>query len=757
MRRCLSVMLAVICVMVSVLTIGGTTAQAATGKESSYTYLNRGLCKEYTIHDKKEMSGVVDKFPKTLQINDKNGKVREVAVTWAPTEDVQNTDRFYYVFVPTVKEDAGVEVSFTEGEEPYIMVWIEPTDSKYSNGSAELLGALPGGSNEEKCFLFLKNVIGFNTAICCGILSNIKAESAFNPNALGDKGTSYGICQWHNSKYDKRWDKLKNFCAGYGMDWQSLEGQLYYLNYELHTSFKSVWNNISACENNAEGAYLAGFVWCYYYEIPDNTRKVSEYRGNVSRDVFWPRYYGYVDNVTYTNITPGKYYLRNVGTGLYADLSGGLDLPGQNAGVFNFGGGPNQVMSIVQDGMGYAIQPSVSAGRVLKADAEMVYPGNNICLKDYVGGDKTGSWRFQKVGDAYVIRNVQNQTCVWDTDKINLFVSSYMENNLCQLWTLEPVVEKLTGTVTITGDLKYGNTITANVTNSNNTGVFSYQWRRDNVKKGEADGAPKGLTTNVISKIGEKMGKINGVSTAMEYTDKANQTGWIACTGNVITNLAAGTYYVRYKSTDYVNASEATPVKITESEEVTDIFSDVEKDQWYVAAVQKIFSKGLMNGVGDREFAPNMRLTRAQCAKVLYNLEGNPKTEGKNDFVDVYEGKWYTDAVVWCRDNKITDGIGNKKFGTELNITRQQLVTMLYRYANVKGYNTKVKKNVLGSFADRGRVENYAKNAMNWAVANKIINGKTGASGNLLDPNGLATRGECAQILYTFLEFIEKK
>lgn len=148
------------------------------------------------------------------------------------------------------------------------------------------LASVSGSSNETTVYEYLKNTMGINTAAACGVLSNIKSESSFNPNALGDNGTSYGICQWHNS----RWTKLQDFCNNNGYNWRTLEGQLHYLEYELKYSYPSVWNKLISVENSSSGAYEAGWYWCYYFEIPANRDTVSVNRGNYAKNTYWEYY-----------------------------------------------------------------------------------------------------------------------------------------------------------------------------------------------------------------------------------------------------------------------------------------------------------------------------------------------------------------------------------------------------------------------------------------------------------------------------------
>ncbi|MGM9524088.1 MAG: S-layer homology domain-containing protein [Faecousia sp.] len=180
-------------------------------------------------------------------------------------------------------------------------------------------------------------------------------------------------------------------------------------------------------------------------------------------------------------------------------------------------------------------------------------------------------------------------------------------------------------------------------------------------------------------------------------------------------------------------------------------FTDVPKDEWYVGAVEYAVQNGLMNGVGDDKFAPEGSMTRAMLVTVLWRYEGAPET-GKNPFTDVPNGQWYTDAVAWAAANGIVGGVGNNKFDPEGKITREQMATILYRYAEKKGIDTG-KRGDLSAFPDGGKVASWAKNAIQWAVAEKIING---SDGKLL-PQGDATRAQVATILMRFIENIVKK
>ena len=178
-------------------------------------------------------------------------------------------------------------------------------------------------------------------------------------------------------------------------------------------------------------------------------------------------------------------------------------------------------------------------------------------------------------------------------------------------------------------------------------------------------------------------------------------------------------------------------------------FNDI-ANQWYTDAANYVGRNGIMSGVGGGRFDPNGFSSRAMVAQVIYNMEGSPATTGVSGFTDVLAGQWYTDAVTWNVSAKIVSGYGNGLFGTNDNVTREQLVVLLYRYAQYKGYGTSASGS-LAAFVDSASVSDWATQAMSWAVANGIINGKDGAR---LDPQGTATRAEMAKILMVFCQKI---
>ena len=176
-------------------------------------------------------------------------------------------------------------------------------------------------------------------------------------------------------------------------------------------------------------------------------------------------------------------------------------------------------------------------------------------------------------------------------------------------------------------------------------------------------------------------------------------------------------------------------------------YSDVSSVEWFSDEVEYVTRGGLMQGMGNAIFAPNQNTTRAEFATVLYRLEGSPVTSLYDPFNDVEKGSWYQPAIAWAYQNGVVQGTSATTFDPNANITREQMVTMLHRYAN-----RVVKTSVQGSlapFADASWVSDYAVAPMRWAVGVGVING---TDPNHLSPQGLTTRAQIARVLQQFCE-----
>ncbi len=191
---------------------------------------------------------------------------------------------------------------------------------------------------------------------------------------------------------------------------------------------------------------------------------------------------------------------------------------------------------------------------------------------------------------------------------------------------------------------------------------------------------------------------------------------------------------------DYYVSEYFAPVCLAED------FVDVDTKQWYHEGVCYVLRNGLMEGKGNGLFAPNANLTRAELVTVLYRMAGEPSVEGlEHPFADVAAGTWYTDAVIWAYNAEVVKGISETAFAPNANITREQIATILYRYAGAEG----AEENNLKGFSDAGAVSGWAVEAMNWAVSVGLINGMDETT---LAPQGNATRAQIATILMRYCE-----
>ena len=181
-------------------------------------------------------------------------------------------------------------------------------------------------------------------------------------------------------------------------------------------------------------------------------------------------------------------------------------------------------------------------------------------------------------------------------------------------------------------------------------------------------------------------------------------------------------------------------------------FKDVKAGSWYYDDVAYVYEHELMNGVGNNLFAPSASTSRAMIVTILYRVEGSPATNKKTTFKDLKSGSWYYDAVKWAAENKIVNGYSDTKFGPSEDITREQFASILYRYAQFKGYDLS-KRADLSAYSDAKKVSSWAKEAMSWANAMDLIHG----TGQALDPRGAATRAQAAAILHRFLENVPPK
>lgn len=181
-------------------------------------------------------------------------------------------------------------------------------------------------------------------------------------------------------------------------------------------------------------------------------------------------------------------------------------------------------------------------------------------------------------------------------------------------------------------------------------------------------------------------------------------------------------------------------------------YEDVPEDAWYYEAVQYTSEHGLFQGITETKFGPHITMTRGMLVTVLYRLEGEPAVDGQTQpFTDVDASQYYGDAITWAANSGVVNGMTDTRFAPEAAVTREQMVTILYRYAGLKGADVTAKAD-LESFPDHDQVKPYARDAFSWAVGAGIIQGDSNGGVTTLSPCNSATRAQVAAVLMRYLE-----
>lgn len=179
-------------------------------------------------------------------------------------------------------------------------------------------------------------------------------------------------------------------------------------------------------------------------------------------------------------------------------------------------------------------------------------------------------------------------------------------------------------------------------------------------------------------------------------------------------------------------------------------FWDVHTDDWFYEQVCYVARNQLMVGTSDTRFSPNQTMSRAMLVTVLYRMAGEPKIPAMfSPFTDVGSNTYYSDAVAWAYTCEIVAGVTETQFAPDADVTREQMVAIFYRYAAFRDYDTKTAA-PLSRFPDADMASNYAIPALEWGVGTGLISGVATDSGNMLQPNGNATRAEAATVFMQF-------
>ena len=198
-----------------------------------------------------------------------------------------------------------------------------------------------------------------------------------------------------------------------------------------------------------------------------------------------------------------------------------------------------------------------------------------------------------------------------------------------------------------------------------------------------------------------------------------------------------------------VTATGNVKISIIQRERIQ--YTDVHNNNhWAAKFIDFVSALGIMKGIGEDKFAPDAPLTRAMLVTMLYRAEGEPEVDGTSSFEDVEENAWYAKAVLWAKQNGIINGITENAFVPNSDITREQIATIMHRYAVYKGDDTVSgeETNIL-SYDDYASISDYAMVSMQWAAGTGLMKGKTESTLNPLDN---ATRAEFATIFYRFVK-----
>ena len=281
---------------------------------------------------------------------------------------------------------------------------------------------------------------------------------------------------------------------------------------------------------------------------------------------------------------------------------------------------------------------------------------------------------------------------------------------------------------------------------------------------------PEGTTVYDVLQQLQREGKLTfqhkgGYVSSITFGDKTlteleegENSGWMYRVNSVLPDVYMSAYGLKngdnirvFFTTDYTKESgghggSAPSTVPTTPEQPTGLpFTDVQAGAWYADAVKYVFEQGLMSGISAQEFGPDGQVTRGQVVTILWRLAGSPTVSGKT-FTDVSASVWYADAVAWASANGVVSSYESGLFGPEDQVTREQLAAILYRYAQLSGKDTDQTADLSG-YTDSVTISAWAPQALKWAVGSGLISG-TGT--HTLSPRGTATRAQIAVILQNF-------
>lgn len=187
-----------------------------------------------------------------------------------------------------------------------------------------------------------------------------------------------------------------------------------------------------------------------------------------------------------------------------------------------------------------------------------------------------------------------------------------------------------------------------------------------------------------------------------------------------------------------------------EDEPYKNPFKDVNEDDWFKDAVDYVHKNGLMSGITSDTFGGDVLVSRAMLVTILWRMEGCPESSFETTFTDLNEYEYYYEAVLWAAEKGIVSGVSETIFAPASSVTREQFAAILYRYANLKGYDTTQGGMAVREYLDYEEISDYAKPNVAWAVNIGMLQGRGNGK---IEPTGGATRAEVASMIMRFKTF----
>lgn len=257
---------------------------------------------------------------------------------------------------------------------------------------------------------------------------------------------------------------------------------------------------------------------------------------------------------------------------------------------------------------------------------------------------------------------------------------------------------------------------------------------------------------NTLQKAEEKLAELDPVGTVERLIDRI---GKVTLDSGAQIDAARRAYdrltdaqKRKVRNYNTLTSAEETLAQLRES---AMSFDDI-AGHWAKDEIEFVCARGLFAGTSETTFSPNQKMDRSMLVTTLYRLDGQPTVSGEMAFPDVAEGKWYHDAVLWAAQHGIVKGTDAGLFEPTRSITREEMVVILYNYAEYKGYDVKQRAD-LKQFADQKQIGSWAAASMQWAVAEELLHGRTETE---IAPKGETTRAEVAAILMRFVQNIQK-